>query len=124
MLTGGYITLKDGQTLEYDWLVLALGAETATFGIPGVRELALPFCNFDDAVRVRASDSPADAGCSSTVLAANACCVMLAVLLWRARHTRFVASASYQGGLSLGCSRVFATLNSVLECSLMFLLLH
>ena len=51
--TGGYITLKDGQTLEYDWLVLALGAETASFGIPGVRELALPFCTYDDAVRVR-----------------------------------------------------------------------
>ena len=50
---GGYITLKDGQTLEYDWLVLALGAETVSFGIPGVRELALPFCTYDDAVRVR-----------------------------------------------------------------------
>ena len=56
VLLGGHITLKDGQTLEYDWLVLALGAETATFGIPGVRELALPFCTFDDTVRVRASD--------------------------------------------------------------------
>ncbi len=33
--------------------MLALGAETATFGIPGVRELALPFCTFDDAVKVR-----------------------------------------------------------------------
>jgi len=52
---GGYITLKDGQTLEYDWLVLALGAETASFGIPGVRELALPFCTYNDAVRVRPS---------------------------------------------------------------------
>ena len=46
------MTLADGQTVEYDWLVLALGAETASFGIPGVRDLALPFCTFDDALKV------------------------------------------------------------------------
>ena len=50
---GGVVTLADGQTVEYDWLVLALGAETATFGIPGVRQLALPFCTFDDALKAR-----------------------------------------------------------------------
>lgn len=46
------MTLADGQTVEYDWLVLALGAETASFGIPGVRDLALPFCTFEDATKV------------------------------------------------------------------------
>ena len=50
--SGGLITLADGQIVEYDWLVLALGAETTTFGIPGVRELALPFSTFDDANKV------------------------------------------------------------------------
>ncbi len=50
---GGRVVLADGGAVEYDWLVLALGSRTATFGIPGVRELALPFCTFDDAQRVR-----------------------------------------------------------------------
>jgi len=50
--TGGLITLADGQTVEYDWLVLALGAETTTFNIPGVKELALPFSTYNDAVKV------------------------------------------------------------------------
>ena len=57
-MTGGLITLADGQTVEYDWLVLALGAETSTFGIPGVKELALPFSTYDDAVKVPAHLSP------------------------------------------------------------------
>ena len=47
------MVLADGAAVEYDWLVLALGSRSATFGIPGVRELALPFCTFDDAQRVR-----------------------------------------------------------------------
>lgn len=72
--TGGLITLADGQTVEYDWLVLALGAETATFGIPGVRELALPFCTYDDAVKVH--------GTSATyLLISNRCSSLFLVLL-------------------------------------------
>ncbi len=53
LCVGGRVVLADGGAVEYDWLVLALGSRTATFGIPGVRELALPFCTFDDAQRVR-----------------------------------------------------------------------
>ncbi|KAL3147686.1 hypothetical protein ABBQ32_002435 [Trebouxia sp. C0010 RCD-2024] len=49
---GGTITLVDGQQLQYDWLVLALGSSTSFFGIPGVKELALPFNDFKDAMRV------------------------------------------------------------------------
>lgn len=51
---GGYVRLADGGELPYDWLVLALGAETATLGVPGVRELACPFATYDDAVALRA----------------------------------------------------------------------
>lgn len=67
--SGGTITLADGQRLQYDWLVLALGSSTTTFGLPGVKELALPFNDFKDAMRVlrrveeleqRASALPAD----------------------------------------------------------------
>jgi hypothetical protein len=50
--TGGRITLADGQHVEYDWLVLALGSETSTFGIPGAKELAIPFCTYTDALKV------------------------------------------------------------------------
>ena len=49
---GGQAKLADGQVVEYDWLVLALGSETSTFGIEGVKELAVPFCSFEDAMKV------------------------------------------------------------------------
>ena len=45
--------LADGGSVAYDWLVVSLGAETATFGVPGVKDNALPFATFDDAQRVR-----------------------------------------------------------------------
>jgi hypothetical protein len=38
--------------LQYDWLVLALGSSTSFFGIPGVKDLALPFNDFKDALKV------------------------------------------------------------------------
>ena len=44
--------LVGGNELEYDWLVLALGADTVTYGVPGVRENCLPFATFDDATRL------------------------------------------------------------------------
>ena len=54
-VSGGTIKLADGQQLQYDWLVLALGSSTSFFGIPGVKDLALPFNDFKDAVRVTPS---------------------------------------------------------------------
>jgi len=51
---GGTVLLDSGEALPYDWLVLALGAETNTFGIPGVKEHAIPFSTYDDAMRVNA----------------------------------------------------------------------
>ena len=50
---GGVVVLSDGAQVAYDWLVVSLGAETSTFGIPGVKELALPFSTYQDAQRVR-----------------------------------------------------------------------
>lgn len=49
---GGTVVLADGLSVPYDWLVLALGAETSTFGVPGAKELALPFATYDDALKV------------------------------------------------------------------------
>ena len=38
--------------LEYDWLVLAVGSQTNTFGIEGVKEHAVTFWSLDDVARV------------------------------------------------------------------------
>ena len=51
---GGTVVLASGEALTYDWLVLALGAETVTFGVPGVKEHAVPFSSYEDAARVAA----------------------------------------------------------------------
>jgi NADH dehydrogenase FAD-containing subunit len=51
---GGTVVLDSGESLPYDWLVLALGAETNTFGVPGVKEHALAFSTYEDAMRVNA----------------------------------------------------------------------
>ena len=45
--------LHGGSTLEYDWLVLAVGSQTNTFGIPGVKEHAVTFWSLDDVNAVR-----------------------------------------------------------------------
>ena len=45
--------LSDGSVVPYDWLVVALGAETNTFGVRGVRECALPFSTYQDAMRLK-----------------------------------------------------------------------
>ncbi len=42
-----------GAPLQFDYLVLAAGATTATFGIDGVREHAYPLKTLSDAVRLR-----------------------------------------------------------------------
>jgi demethylphylloquinone reductase len=49
---GGTVVLSDGASIPYDWLVLSLGSETATFGIPGAADLAIPFNTYADAVRL------------------------------------------------------------------------
>lgn len=47
------ITLRQTGALAYEYLILALGSETAYFDIPGLREYALPLKTFDDAIRMR-----------------------------------------------------------------------
>ncbi|KAG8383880.1 hypothetical protein BUALT_Bualt04G0060200 [Buddleja alternifolia] len=50
--SAGVVHLESGLLIEYDWLVLALGAETTLDGVPGAIEYALPFTTFEDAQRV------------------------------------------------------------------------
>ena len=47
--------LVSSTTLKYDYLVYAVGAETQTFNIPGVRENACFMKELDDAEKVSAS---------------------------------------------------------------------
>lgn len=52
-LVGGDIHCANGQKYRFDYLILALGSETNYFGIPGLRENALPLKTFIDAIKIR-----------------------------------------------------------------------
>lgn len=43
---------KGGEILQYDFLVFAMGSQTADFGISGVKEYAYQFKSIDDAVAI------------------------------------------------------------------------
>src|SRR5215218_7734966 len=48
------VLVGDGRRVGYDYLILAAGATTATFGIPGVEEHSFPLKTMPDALRLRA----------------------------------------------------------------------
>ncbi|KAL8546458.1 hypothetical protein ACS0TY_006258 [Phlomoides rotata] len=50
--SAGMVLLESGRLIEYDWLVLALGAEAKLDVVPGATEYALPFSTLEDARRV------------------------------------------------------------------------
>ena len=50
---GPSATLKAGQKLKFDYLVLALGSEANYFNIPGLKENSLVLKNFLDALKIR-----------------------------------------------------------------------
>lgn len=47
------LRLRGGETVQYDSLVLAMGSETAYYGIPGLKEHAIPLKSIRDALRIR-----------------------------------------------------------------------
>lgn len=47
------IELDSGATVDYDTLVLAAGAVSTSFGVPGVDDHAIPMKTLDDAIAVR-----------------------------------------------------------------------
>ncbi|KAG5029847.1 hypothetical protein AAZX31_05G182200 [Glycine max] len=49
---GGTVHLESGLLIEYDWLVLALGAEAKLDVVPGAIEFAIPFSTLEDARKV------------------------------------------------------------------------
>jgi len=52
-LDGRRVVLADGSMLDYDQLVVATGATTGFFGVPGARQHAVPLYTLADARRVR-----------------------------------------------------------------------
>lgn len=52
-LAAGRVALASGSHLDYDYLIIALGAETHYYGIPGLQAGALGLKTFDDAIRIR-----------------------------------------------------------------------
>jgi NADH dehydrogenase len=48
------VLTAEGGRFGYDYLILAAGATTATFGIPGVEEHSFPLKNMPDALQLRA----------------------------------------------------------------------
>jgi NADH dehydrogenase len=49
------VLVADGASIPYDYLVLAAGAVSSDFGVPGVAEHALHLKSLEDAIRVRRS---------------------------------------------------------------------
>jgi hypothetical protein len=47
---GGTVTLATGEVVPYDYLIVSLGAEPDSKGVPGVKDFAKPFATLDDAV--------------------------------------------------------------------------
>jgi NADH:ubiquinone reductase (H+-translocating) len=47
------VMVADGEPIPYDYLVLAAGAVSSDFGVPGVHEHALPLKSLEDAIAVR-----------------------------------------------------------------------
>ena len=47
------VMVADGEPIPYDYLILAAGAVSSDFGVPGVHEHALPLKSLEDAIDVR-----------------------------------------------------------------------
>ena len=47
------LVLQDGSRLDFDYLIVAAGAEANFFGIPGMREHAWPLYTLPDVIRLR-----------------------------------------------------------------------
>ncbi|WP_194816517.1 NAD(P)/FAD-dependent oxidoreductase [Nocardia sp. XZ_19_385] len=68
---GRSVTLQDGGTLGYDYLVYAVGSGTADPGVPGAAEFAYPLGSFEQAERLRTALDAAPAQAAVTVVGAG-----------------------------------------------------
>lgn len=47
------ISLSNNREYRYDYLIFALGSESADFGIPGIKEYGIPLKTLEDAIQIR-----------------------------------------------------------------------
>lgn len=86
---GGTVVLDSGLEVEYDWLVLALGAESKRDIVPGAAEYALPFSSLEDVLEIdrqlkkleRERFGPGKPPIQLVVVGAGYCGVELAAIL-------------------------------------------
>lgn len=52
-LENGRVVLDSGESISYNYAVIALGSETNDFGIPGIKQYAYQFKTFLDAIKLR-----------------------------------------------------------------------
>ena len=52
---GGVVILDDGERVEYDYLVVAVGTGTSDASVPGAKEHAIPLSTLEDAKRLAAA---------------------------------------------------------------------
>lgn len=58
------VELADGTALDYDYVIVALGSDTAFYGIPGLQENALTLKSLDDALEIHDQVEEAARGAS------------------------------------------------------------
>lgn len=68
---GREVTLADGETLTYDYLVYAVGSGSADPGVPGAAEFAYPLASVEEAGRLRPLLDAAPATAPVTVVGAG-----------------------------------------------------
>ena len=99
------VELDDGGTVDYDYLLVALGSETAFYGIEGLREHALTLKSLDDAreihesVREAAREASRDAPAQVVIGGAGLSGIQAAgeVATWRDRNRAPVEVSLVEG---------------------------
>ncbi|MEU4677859.1 FAD-dependent oxidoreductase [Micromonospora sp. NPDC023737] len=69
--TGRRVTLASGGTLDYDYLIYAVGSGSADPSVPGAAEHAYPIATLEDAARLRPVVGAAPASAAVTVVGAG-----------------------------------------------------
>ena len=62
---GGVVELASGESVEYDWLVVAVGTATSDAIVPGSKEHAIPLSTLEDARRLAGAMRDVEAACES-----------------------------------------------------------
>ncbi|MGW0250258.1 NAD(P)/FAD-dependent oxidoreductase [Nocardia goodfellowii] len=68
---GRTVLLRDGDALDYDYLVYAVGSGSADSAVPGAAEFAYPLASLEQARRLRAAVDAAPAQAAVTVVGAG-----------------------------------------------------